>query len=53
MKKPGKVEAIKTITEYASERIALSAFEYAAQHGRKKVTVVHKANILKMSDGFS
>lgn len=52
MKKPGKVEAIKTITEYASERIALSAFEYAAQHGRKKVTVVHKANILKMSDGL-
>lgn len=49
---PGKVEAIKTITEYASERIAKSAFEYALLHGRKKVTVVHKANILKMSDGL-
>jgi isocitrate dehydrogenase (NAD+) len=52
MKEPGKAEAIKTITEYASERIARSAFEYAAKHGRRKVTVVHKANILKMSDGL-
>ena len=52
MKEPGKAEAIKTITEYASERIARSAFEYAAHHGRRKVTVVHKANILKMSDGL-
>ncbi len=51
-KEPGKVEAIKIITEYASERIAKSAFKYAVEHGRKKVTVVHKANILKMSDGL-
>lgn len=49
---PGRVEAIKTITEFASERIARSAFLYAAKNGRKKVTVVHKANILKMSDGL-
>lgn len=52
IKEPGKVEAIKTITEYASERIAKSAFDYAVQHERKKVTVVHKANILKLSDGL-
>lgn len=52
IKEPGKVEAIKTITEYASERIAKSAFDYAVQHKRKKVTVVHKANILKMADGL-
>lgn len=51
-KQPGRVEAIKIVTEHASERIAKSAFEYAAQHGRKKVTVVHKANILKMADGL-
>lgn len=49
---PGRVEAIKTITGFASERIAKSAFEYAAKNSRKKVTVVHKANILKMSDGL-
>lgn len=52
IKEPGKVEAVKTITEYASERIAKSAFNYAVQHERKKVTVVHKANILKLSDGL-
>ncbi|MHB1391722.1 MAG: isocitrate/isopropylmalate dehydrogenase family protein [Clostridia bacterium] len=51
-KEPGKAEAIKIITEYASERIAKSAFKYAVEHGRKKVTVVHKANILKMTDGL-
>lgn len=49
---PGKAEAVKVITEYASERIARSAFEYAAAHGRRKVTVVHKANILKLTDGL-
>lgn len=49
---PGRVEAIKTITEFASERIAKRAFQYASKNGRKKVTVVHKANILKMSDGL-
>lgn len=51
-KEPGKAEAIKVITEYASERIARSAFKYAAENGRKKVTVVHKANILKLTDGL-
>ena len=52
MKEPGKVEAIKIITEYASERIAKSAFEYAVKNERRKVTIVHKANILKMADGL-
>lgn len=49
---PGKMEAKKIITEKASERIIRSAFDYAAQHGRKKVTAVHKANILKLTDGL-
>ncbi|KUO71635.1 MAG: isocitrate dehydrogenase [Clostridia bacterium BRH_c25] len=51
-KEPGKAEATKIITEIASKRIAKSAFDYAVQHGRKKVTVVHKANILKLTDGL-
>ena len=46
------VEAIKLITRQASERIARFAFDYAVQRDRKKVTAVHKANILKMSDGL-
>ncbi len=46
------VHAIKIVTRKASERIARAAFEYARQHGRKKVTCVHKANILKKSDGM-
>ena len=46
------VEAIKRITRSASERIIKSAFEYAVSSDRKKVTCVHKANILKMSDGL-
>lgn len=49
---PGVVEAIRIITEKASTRIAKFAFEYARKHGRKKVTAVHKANILKLSDGL-
>lgn len=49
---PGVVESIKIITEKASSRIARFAFEYARKHGRKKVTVVHKANIMKLSDGL-
>lgn len=49
---PGVVEAIKIVTEKASSRIARFAFEYARKHGRKKVTVVHKANIMKLSDGL-
>lgn len=46
------VHAIKIVTKKASERIIRDAFEYAALHGRKKVTCVHKANILKKSDGM-
>jgi isocitrate dehydrogenase (NAD+) len=49
---PGVVESIKVITEKASTRIARFAFEYARREGRKKVTAVHKANIMKLSDGL-
>src|SRR6202049_1367458 len=49
---PGVVESIKIITERASTRIARFAFEYARTHGRKRVTAVHKANIMKLSDGL-
>lgn len=45
-------ESIKIITRPATERIARYAFEYARRNGRKKVTAVHKANILKFSDGL-
>jgi len=48
----GAAESIKIITAKASLRIAKSAFEYAVKHGRKKVTVVHKANIMKLTDGL-
>ena len=44
--------AKKIITRQASERIIRYAFEYAKKHGRKKVTCIHKANILKKSDGL-
>src|SRR3954447_10993205 len=49
---PGVVESIKIITEKASTRIAQYSFEYAHANGRKKVTAVHKANIMKLSDGL-
>jgi isocitrate dehydrogenase (NAD+) len=49
---PGVVESIKIITEKASTRIARFAFEYARREGRRKVTCVHKANIMKLSDGL-
>jgi isocitrate dehydrogenase (NAD+) len=45
-------ESIKIITRAASERIARFAFEYAIANGRRKVTAVHKANIMKLSDGL-
>src|SRR5690349_23484529 len=45
-------ESIKIITREASERIARFAFDYAVANGRKKVTAVHKANIMKLSDGL-
>jgi isocitrate dehydrogenase (NAD+) len=46
------VESLKIITRYASIRIAKAAFDYAKKEGRKKVTAVHKANIMKLSDGL-
>jgi isocitrate dehydrogenase (NAD+) len=49
---PGVVESIKIITEKASTRIARFAFDYARAHSRKKITAVHKANIMKLSDGL-
>ncbi len=49
---PGVVESIKIITERASTRIALFAFDYARAHGRKRISAVHKANIMKLSDGL-
>ena len=45
-------ESVMIVTRYGAERIARYAFEYAARHGRKKVTVVHKANILKYTQGL-
>ena len=45
-------ESIKIITRAASERIARYAFDYAVRHGRKRVTAIHKANIMKLSDGL-
>jgi isocitrate dehydrogenase (NAD+) len=49
---PGVVESLKIVTEKASTRIAKFAFEYARKHSRKKVHAIHKANIMKMSDGL-
>jgi isocitrate dehydrogenase (NAD+) len=49
---PGVVESIKIITEVACTRIARFAFDYAVLHRRKMVTAVHKANIMKLSDGL-
>lgn len=45
-------ESIAIITRFGSERVITYAFEYARRHGRKRVTLVHKANILKMSNGL-
>ncbi len=49
---PGVVVSLKIITEKASTRIARFAFEYARQHRRKKIHAVHKANIMKVTDGL-
>jgi isocitrate dehydrogenase (NAD+) len=49
---PGVVESLRVVTERASERIARFAFETARRQSRKRVTCVHKANILKLSDGL-
>ena len=49
---PGVVESIKIITEKASTRVSRFAFEYARKNKRKKIHSIHKANIMKMSDGL-
>ncbi len=49
---PGVVESLKIITDRASRRIARFAFEYARREGRKRITAIHKANIMKLSDGL-
>ncbi len=49
---PGVVESLKIITEAASTRIAEFAFQHAVREGRRKVTAVHKANIMKLGDGL-
>jgi isocitrate dehydrogenase (NAD+) len=49
---PGVVESLKIITEKASTQIAQFAFKYAKREGRKKIHAIHKANIMKLSDGL-
>jgi len=49
---PGVVESLKIITERASTRAARFAFEHARRHGRRRVTAIHKANIMKLGDGL-
>ena len=49
---PGVVESFKVITREKSLRIAKFAFDYALEHKRRKVTCIHKANIMKLSDGL-
>ncbi|MGA7887436.1 MAG: isocitrate dehydrogenase (NAD(+)) [Acidobacteriaceae bacterium] len=49
---PGVIESLKVMTEKACTRISKWAFAYAQKHGRKKIHAIHKANIMKMSDGL-
>jgi len=49
---PGVIESLKIITETASLRIARAAFQFARRENRKKVTAIHKANIMKLGDGL-
>ena len=49
---PGVAQSLKIITEKASTRIAKFAFEYAARHQRKRIHSIHKANIMKLTDGL-
>ena len=49
---PGVVEGLKVVTEKASLRIARFAFEYARRHARRRICAIHKANIMKLSDGL-
>ncbi len=51
-KVPGVVESLKIVTEKASTRVSRFAFEYARKNKRKKIHCIHKANIMKMSDGL-
>lgn len=50
--RPDVVSSMKVVTAKGSERITRYAFEYARKHGRKKVTLIHKANIMKKTDGL-
>lgn len=52
MVNPDTAQSVKIISKKASERIVRAAFEYAVKNGRRKVTAVHKANIMKLSDGL-
>ena len=52
MVQPDVAQSLKIITVRGSTRIAKSAFEYARKHGRKKIHAIHKANIMKLSDGL-
>lgn len=49
---PGVVVSLKVVTEKATRRIAEAAFAHAKKHGRKRVTIIHKANIIKLGDGL-
>lgn len=49
---PGVIESLKVITLSNCERLARFTFDYALEHGRKRVTAIHKANIMKLSDGL-
>ncbi len=49
---PGVVESLKVVTQSKSEAIVKFAFDYAIKHGRKKISCVHKANIMKLGDGL-
>ncbi len=49
---PGVAQGLKIITEKGSTRISKSAFDYAAKHGRKRIHAIHKANIMKITDGL-
>jgi isocitrate dehydrogenase (NAD+) len=49
---PGVVESLKIITEVASTRVSEFAFEFARRNGRRRITAIHKANIMKLSDGL-
>jgi isocitrate dehydrogenase (NAD+) len=49
---PGVVESLKVVTKRKTERIARYAFDFALKNNRKKVTIIHKANIMKKGDGL-